>query len=77
MTNSIYDVLKYIQRIALPAIAALYAALAALWGWGYGEQIVGTISAIDVCLGALLEISSANYHKAEVKAEDLGGDYDA
>lgn len=63
-TNRTYDTLKYIQRIFLPAIAALYAALASLWGWGYGEQIVGTISAIDVCLGALLEVSSAAYKRS-------------
>lgn len=63
MNNKTYDILKYIQRIALPAIGTLYFALASIWGFPYGEQIVGTITAIDTFLGVLLGISSANYNK--------------
>ena len=63
MTNKTYDVLKYIAQIVLPAIGALYAALTPLWNLPYGEQIVGTIAAIDVFLGALLQISSNKYYK--------------
>lgn len=61
MTNETYDFLKWIAQIVLPAIGALYAALAVLWGFPYCEQIVGTISAIDAFLGALLKKSSDNY----------------
>lgn len=64
MTNKTYDILKYIAQIVLPALGALYAALAGLWGFPYGEEIVGTIAAIDVFLGALLQISSNNYYKS-------------
>lgn len=62
MSNKIYDVLKYIQQIALPALGALYFALAKIWGFPYGTEIVGTISAVDVFLGALLKISSNQYY---------------
>lgn len=63
MSNKVYDVLKWIAMVVLPAIATLYFALAGIWGFPYGEEIVGTITAVDACLGALLGISSAQYHK--------------
>ena len=63
MKNETYDVLKYVAQILLPAIATLYFAVANIWGLPYGEQIVGTITAIDAFLGVCLGISSDNYHK--------------
>ena len=65
MPDKVYDALKWIAQIALPALGTLYFALAATWGLPYGEQVVGTITAIDTCLGALLGISSVNYYKAQ------------
>ena len=62
MSNKVYDVLKYIQQIVLPALGALYFALAKIWGFPYGTEIVGTISAVDVFLGAILKISTNNYY---------------
>lgn len=64
ISNSVYDVLKYIAQIVLPALATLYFALSKIWGLPYGEEIVGTISAIDVFLGALLGLSTKNYNKS-------------
>lgn len=63
MTNKTYDILKWFAQIVLPALAALYAALASIWGFPYGEEIVGTISAVDVFLGALLQVSTNIYNK--------------
>lgn len=63
MSNKVYDILKYIAQIVLPALGTLYFALAGIWGFPYGEQVVGTITAIDAFLGAILGISSANYKK--------------
>lgn len=68
MSNRIYDVLKYIAQIVLPALGALYFGLASIWGLPYGEEIVGTISVIDAFLGALLGISTAQY-KRRLEAE--------
>lgn len=62
-SNKVYDILKWIAQILLPAIATLYFALAQIWGFPYGEEIVGTISAIDVFLGVCLGISTAQYNK--------------
>lgn len=63
MSNRTYDVLKEIAQIWLPALATLYFTLASIWGLPYAEQIVGTISAIDVFLGTVLKISTIQYNK--------------
>ena len=63
MSNKTYDILKWIALIFLPAIGTLYFALAGIWNLPYGEEIVGTITAIDTFLGCLLGVSSATYNK--------------
>lgn len=70
MSNKTYDILKYIAQIVLPAIATLYFALAQIWSLPYGEQIVGTITAIDAFLGALLGISTMKYNKEDKNHEE-------
>lgn len=61
MSNKTYDFLVWIAQIVLPALGTLYAALSGIWGFPYGEQIVGTLTAVDVFLGALLKISNEKY----------------
>lgn len=61
--NETYDILKWIAMYLLPAIGTLYFALASVWGLPYGEQIVGTVTAIDTFLGVILGISTSNYNK--------------
>ena len=68
-TNKVYDVLKWIAQIFLPAAATLYFALAKIWGLPYPAEVVGTISAIDVFLGALLGISTSQYNKEKEEAK--------
>ena len=70
MSNKVYDVLKYIAQIVLPALATVYFALAQIWGLPYGEQIVGTITAIDAFLGAILRISTIKYENKNDEGED-------
>ena len=65
ISNKVYDVLKWIAQYLLPALGTLYFALSTIWGFPYGEQVVGTITAIDAFLGAILGLSSATYHKNE------------
>lgn len=69
MNNNTYDVLKFIAQIVLPAIGTLYFALASIWGLPYGEQIVGTITAVDAFLGALLGLSTVKYNKINMVEE--------
>ncbi len=62
LSDKAYNILKWIALIALPALGTLYFALANVWGLPYGEQVVGTVTAIDTFLGALLGISTAAYN---------------
>lgn len=70
MSNKVYDVLKWIAQILLPALGALYFALAGIWDLPYGEEIVGTITAVDAFLGVILGISSKQYYENDEVNED-------
>lgn len=63
MSNKMYDALKWVAQYLLPALGTLYFTLAQVWGLPFGEQIVGTVTAVDTCLGVLLGISSVQYNK--------------
>jgi len=63
MSNRMYDILKFVAQILLPAIGTLYFALARIWNFPFAEEIVGTITAVDAFLGAILGISTAQYKK--------------
>ena len=65
MSDKTYNILKWIAMVLLPAIGTLYFALAGIWDFPYGEQIVGTITAVDTFLGVILGISTAQYNKVE------------
>ena len=70
MSDKVYNILKYVALIVLPAVGTLYSALAGVWGFPYGDQIVSTILAVDTFLGALLGISSASYKKKNLETTD-------
>ena len=63
MSNKMYDILKCIAQIVLPAIATFYVTIASLWNLPFPEEISGTVMAVDTLLGAMLMISSENYKK--------------
>lgn len=63
LSNKMYDMLKWVAQYLLPALGTLYFALAGIWGFPYGEEVVGTITAIDTFLGVLLGISTNYYNK--------------
>lgn len=65
LDNTTYDFMKWIAQIVLPACGTFYFALSGIWGFPYAEQVVGTITAVDTLLGALLGLSSLNHGKEE------------
>ncbi len=67
LNDKLYKVLKWIALVVLPACGTLYFALAGIWNFPFGEQVVGTITAVDTFFGALLGISTANYNKAQTE----------
>jgi hypothetical protein len=64
ITGKLYNVLKFLAQVVLPALATLYVTLAGLWGLPAVEAVVGTIVAFDTFLGVVLQISSSNYNSA-------------
>ncbi|MCD8158988.1 MAG: phage holin [Clostridiales bacterium] len=69
ISNETYDILKWIAQYLLPALGTLYFVVASIWGLPYGEQVVGTITAVDTFLGVILGISSAAYNKTDNSGE--------
>ena len=67
LSDKVYNRLKWVAQYLLPALGTLYFALASIWGLPYGEQIVGTITAIDTFLGVILGISTNTYKKTVTK----------
>ena len=65
LSDKVYNVLKWVALVLLPAFGTLYFGLAGIWGFPYGEQIVGTITVIDTFLGVILGISTVQYNKKE------------
>ena len=63
LDNRTYDILKYIAQIVIPAIGVLWFTIAQIWNIPYGQEILGTITAVDCFLGAILGISTAVYNK--------------
>ena len=61
--DKVYNVLKWICMIVLPALGTFYFAIAGVWGLPYAEQIVGTIAAVTTLLGALIGISTSTYNR--------------
>ena len=71
MSDKVYDVLKWIALIIIPAVGTLYFALAGIWGFPYAEAIVGTLTAVDTFLGAILGISTSMYKKNQNESNDF------
>jgi uncharacterized membrane protein YfcA len=63
--NSLYDTLKWIVMIVIPALTTAYVGLSGIWGWPYAEEVAKTSAVVCVLLGALLGISTAQYNKQE------------
>lgn len=63
LSNRVYDILKWLVMIAIPALTTAYVGMAAIWGWPYPEEVAKTSAVICTLLGALLGISTAQYNK--------------
>lgn len=68
-SDRLYDRAKFVALVVLPAVATLYLSLAGLWGLPYRDQVVGTITAFDTLLGALLGLSSKSYSDGTIEVE--------
>jgi Putative phage holin Dp-1 len=67
ITGKLYNVLKFLALVIFPALGTLYFTLAQIWGLPAGEEVVGTILALDTFLGVILQISSTNYNSSSAQ----------
>lgn len=67
--DTLYDWLKWICMICIPAVTTAYVGLSAVWGWPYAEEIAKTSAVVCTLIGALLGISTAEYNKEKNKEE--------
>ncbi len=65
LKDKVYDILKWVVMIVLPAVATLYAALSAVWGWPMVDEVISTITAVTAFLGVMLGISTAEFQKTK------------
>ena len=72
--SKIYDALKYVAMIGLPALAVFWASLSKIWGWPLQTEITATICAVDVFLGALLQISSNKFNQLQQPPDNIPED---
>lgn len=68
--DKVYDILKNVAQIVLPALSVAYAAIGKIWGFPYIVEIPATITAVDTFLGALLMMSSNQYQKEKSQVQD-------
>lgn len=65
--NKIYDILKYLALVGLPAFGSFWMVVGAIWNVPHTDEVVKTIIALATLLGALLVISDAKYQKSDLK----------
>ena len=63
INDKLYDILKWVAMLLLPALAVLVKSVFAIWNIPYGEEISTTIIAVDLFLGTILGISTIQYKK--------------
>lgn len=64
LSNKLFDALKWLTLVGIPAITTAYVGLSAIWGWPYADQVAKTSAVVCVLLGSLLGISTIQYNKA-------------
>lgn len=67
LNDKVYDVLKWLALIALPALAVLYSVLAGVWNWPCASEVSTTINAVIAFIGTLIGISTATYRGEEAE----------
>lgn len=67
VSDKLYDALRFVAVIVLPALGALYFGLASVLGLPAAEQVVGTITVLDTFLGVLVRTMRKSYEKSDAR----------
>lgn len=73
ITGKTYDVLKFLALVLFPALGTAYFALAGIWDLPSAQEVVGTIVVVDTFLGTILQISSTQFNKSDLKYDGTVG----
>lgn len=65
LNDKLYNVLKWVAIIVMPALATLVSVIFNVWGLPYGEAIATTVTAVGTFLGAILVVSNAKYNNSK------------
>jgi len=63
--SKVYDVLKWVCLVALPALITLYGVIASTLGFPYTKEVLTIATAVNTCLGTMLGISNLQYNKSK------------
>ena len=63
LPDKLYDILKWICMVCIPALASAYVGLAAVWGWPYADAVSKTACIACTLIGSLLGVSTAEYNR--------------
>lgn len=70
LPDSVYTVLKWLVLVCIPACTTAYVGLDSVFGWGYGDTVAKVSAIVCTLLGALIGISTAEYHRAQNQTEE-------
>lgn len=65
LNDKVYDILKWVTMVVIPALATAYVGLAGVWAWPFADEVAKTATVVCTLLGALLGISTAQYNKGK------------
>ena len=71
LPDKLYNVLKWVALICLPALAVFYAVIAKIWGLPFESEIPATINAVAVLIGALIGVSHISIKREELNNENI------
>lgn len=71
LSDAMYNRLKWITQIFLPAVGALYFGIAQIWGLPNPGEVVGTITVVDTFLGVILGLASSQYDRSDAKYDGV------
>ena len=63
LSDKLYDILKWLVLVVVPALTTFYVVLDHTFGWGFAEVVATISSAACACVGAIIGISTAQYNK--------------
>ena len=71
ISDRLYDVLKWVTLVCIPAFTTAYVGLAAIWNWPYADEVAKTSAVVCVLLGSLLGISTIAYNKEKQPPDEV------